>query len=210
MNGPTGETTGEAGIVGECRKLFDLWEGFATTGWAAALMFVWAFAEAIFWPVIPDFLLVLIVAGNRKRFYVPLAAALAGSAFGVSLLYSLGYWFPVQGGDVLHALPLVSESQIQRVSLAVSEDGLGALWQQPWSGIPLKVWALVGAIQGIQPQLAIPVFIMTRALRMALIATLTGVVVGFCKPFVRDLSLFVLGTYLILFFYGWWQSQLAT
>jgi hypothetical protein len=45
-------------------------------------MFAWAVAEATAWPIIPDALLVPMAAGARRRFYVPLDAAVAGMALG--------------------------------------------------------------------------------------------------------------------------------
>jgi membrane protein YqaA with SNARE-associated domain len=80
-----------ARLLSECRALFDRWERIASGRAATGIMFVWAVAEATVWPVIPDFLLVLIAAGNRRRFYVPLAAAVLGSAVGGSAIFLLAY-----------------------------------------------------------------------------------------------------------------------
>src|SRR2546421_6827505 len=64
----------------ECRDTYDRWERFASSRWGAQLMFAWALAEATVWPILPDFLLVPMAAANRRRFHVPLAAAVAGMA----------------------------------------------------------------------------------------------------------------------------------
>jgi membrane protein YqaA with SNARE-associated domain len=198
------------GIVGASRHVFDAWERFAATGWAVALMFAWAFSEAIFWPLIPDVLLVLLVAGNRRRFYVPLAAAIVGSAAGGAALYLFAYWQPEQAADFLNALPLVTDSQIARATDGIADDGAAAFWLQPWSGVPFKVWAVAAGGDGVAPHAAIPIFIVARLARMAVFAALTACVVGVARPWVRDLALFILPAYVILFSYGWWQTQLAS
>lgn len=47
--------------------------------------------------------------------------------------------------------------------------------QQPWSGESFKIWAVVGAGQGIVPWLAIPTFIFARTLRMLVNAGVGGI-----------------------------------
>ena len=74
---------------------YDRWSHFAKSSRAVAIMFVWAFAEAIWWPVIPDGLLVPLAIGARRRFWVVLLASVLGSALGGTLLYLLLYSSPV-------------------------------------------------------------------------------------------------------------------
>jgi membrane protein YqaA with SNARE-associated domain len=201
---------GDDGLLSASRRLFDAWEVFASSRAAIAFMFCWAFAEAIVWPIIPDFLLVLLAIGNRRRFYVPLAAAIAGSATGGAALYLFAYWSPDLAANFLSALPLVSDGQVAEASRKLANEGVSAFWRQPWSGVPFKVWGLIAGAEGLPPSQAIPVFMIARAVRMALFAALAAIVVRVLRPFVRDLTLFVLGTYLVLFFYGWWRTQLAS
>src|SRR5438477_1726441 len=71
-----------AAIVRVCRDAFDRWERFASSRRGLGLMFAWAAGEATVWPIIPDFLLIPMAVGNRRRFSRSWAAAVAGMALG--------------------------------------------------------------------------------------------------------------------------------
>lgn len=194
-----------AALLKECRIAFDGWERFAQSRPGYLLVFAWALAEATFWPIIPDFLLVLVVAGNRQRFYKPLAFAIAGAALGGIMMFLFAYLVPNEALAMLRYLPFARESQFHTVSAQFASNGALAFFYQPWSGIQFKVWALIGGSQGIAPWLAIPCFIVARALRMAVFATLARLLVGRFTSFVRDNSLYLAALYMVFFFFNWWQ-----
>ena len=197
--------TSNAGLLPECRALFDWWEAFSSGRWGALLMFLWAFAEAIVWPIIPDFLLVPMAAGNRRRFYVPLVASIAGAALGGTLLFLFALEEPRAAAILLNHLPLTGRHAIPEAGQQLAAHGAAAFWSQPLSGTSFKVWAILGGIQGIDPWRAIPVFVVARAIRMAMFATLARLLASLFTHFLRDFSIFVLAIYLVLFFYSWWQ-----
>jgi 1-acyl-sn-glycerol-3-phosphate acyltransferase len=192
-------------LLRQCRAAFDSWERFASSRNGAALMFLWALAEAIVWPVIPDALLVPMAAGNRRRFYVPLAAAVCGSALGGLLLMLAAAWWPAPALAILEHLPLVTDRQIQTASHGLATRGALAFLAQPWSGVPLKVWGVMAGVHGIDPWSAIPLSIAARTLRMAIVATAARLIVGLLRSFLRDFSIYALAIYLVLFTYSWWQ-----
>jgi len=180
------QAEGSAGLLRECQAAWDSWERFSASRLGTALMLLWAAAEAIAWPIIPDFLLVPMAAGNRRCFYRPLAAAIAGAAIGGTLFYLFAFWAPSQAA-------------------AFAEHGAAAFVYQPLSGIPFKVWAIAGGSEGIKPWQSIPIFVVARGLRMTVFATIARVAAGLFSGFFREFSLFLLAIYLVLFFYGWWQ-----
>lgn len=192
-------------LLRQCRLSFDWWQRFASGRAGGWVMFGWACAEAIFWPVIPDFLLVPMAAANRRRFYVSLLASIAGSALGGSFLFGLASFYPALAGSFLGHLPLVYPWQVAEVSQELASQGTGAFVSQPWTGISFKVWAVAGGTQGLHPWLVIPLFIAARAFRMAVFATAARLLAGWQSRFVRDFWLYLVAAYLVLFFYEWWQ-----
>lgn len=194
-----------AALLRECRAAFDWWERFASSRAGTLVMFGWALAEAVVWPLIPDVLLVPMAAANRRRFYVPLAAAILGSALGGAALYLFAFWWPEWALDFLEIMPLVGDRQIETARERLATDGVSAFLGQPWSGIPFKVWGVLAGVQGLDPWRTIPAFILARALRMAVFATLARVLAGLGYTFLRDFFLYIVVIYLALFFYGWWQ-----
>lgn len=195
-------------LLGECRAAFDWWERFACSRASIALMLIWAVGEATVWPIIPDFLLVPLVAANRRRSHVLLAAAIAGMALGGIALYLVSYADPHHAELLLRYLPLVNDRQIETAHRYLTAHGVVGFFYQPWSGSPFKVWAIIAARTSITPWLAIPIFIVARGARMAIVASVTRVLAGVCRRFMRDFSLFVAPIYLVVFFYGWWSITL--
>ncbi len=187
-----------------CRAAYDWWEGFAGSRIATWTMFLWALAEATVWPVIPDFLLAPLAAANRRRFFVPLAAAIAGSALGGVAAYLAASLLPNDAGSLLRLLPLVSARQISAAQQSLAAWGAAAFLFQPWSGVPLKVWVVVAAGQGMPPWPAIPLFIAARAVRMAGVALGARLLAGRFAGIVRDFSLSLGAIYVALFCCGWW------
>ena len=203
-------TRWSAGLRATSRAAFDWWQRIAAGRPATASMFAWAFAEATAWPVIPDFLLVLLVAGNRRRFHQPLAAAILGSALGGAAILLFAYWAPDHARNYLTGLPLVHEPDIAHVARELEERGVRALFLQPWSGIAFKIWGVTAGAQGLSPWLVIPSFIVARALRMTVLALLVRGLVGRFAAFFRDRSLLLFGLYVVVFCYWWWRTQVLT
>lgn len=198
-------TVPSAALLRECHAAFDWWERVASSRRGTGLMFAWALAEATVWPIIPDFLLVPMAVGNRRRFYVPLAAAVAGMALGGIAIFLFAFWAPHQALDFLRQLPLVNNHQIDGAREHLGKNGVAAFLFQPWSGISFKVWGVTGGVQGLNPLLVIPTFILARSVRMAIFATAAALLSRRFAGFVRDFFIFLLVIYGALFFYGLWQ-----
>ena len=111
------------------------------------LVFGWAVAEALLWPIVPDVPVVLLAAAAPSRF-IPLAAtATAGSIAGGALGYALGA--AGAGGFVLAHAPLVTARMTRHAASAMSLHGAAPLLGQPWSGIPYKVFAYQASGSGV-------------------------------------------------------------
>jgi membrane protein YqaA with SNARE-associated domain len=197
------------GLRRECQIFYDWWQSFSNSRSGEIWLFGWALAEATFWPILPDFLLGPMSVGNR-RYYRSVLAAILGSALGGIILLLVASSFPTQAHSYLQVLPLVNGQQISTVSQQLTQDGVGAFLAQPWSGVAFKVWALVATTNpDLRPQLnlcaIIPIFIIARAFRMALVATLIRLVTSRLPNFIRDYSIFLAFLYLVMFFFGWWE-----
>ncbi|MFE4716766.1 lysophospholipid acyltransferase family protein [Streptomyces sp. NPDC056728] len=98
------------------------------------LAFVWAFAEALSWPLMPElFLAVACVAVPRRALKLSVTA-LAGSLAGGLLAFQLASM-----GVSLPA-PLTTDRMRAEVRHELSVEGASAVGHQPWNGIPFKVY----------------------------------------------------------------------
>jgi 1-acyl-sn-glycerol-3-phosphate acyltransferase len=200
------DTAKPSDITRWSRNSFDRWAAIADTSAGLALMTFWAVAEAIVWPIIPDVLLGLLVLTRPRHVGQALTAAIIGGAVGASLLYVLAWTWPTQAERILPHLPLAFEADVISVRERIAQDGAFAFLWQPISGIPLKVWAIVGATSGLPPVLALPIVILARAARMSLVA-LVGALLGarFANR-IRDYWLVLLGIYMAVFVLGWFRT----
>jgi 1-acyl-sn-glycerol-3-phosphate acyltransferase len=108
---------------------------FAGSRWALALVAAWALAEAFFWPLLPEVALgVLAVAAPRR------APKLAVTAAAMSLVGCvLAYLLYAAGGTVPQ--PLTTSRMEHVVAADTRAQGPAAVRHQPFSGIPVKVYA---------------------------------------------------------------------
>lgn len=166
----------------------------------AVLLFVWAFAEAFVWPIVPD------VALASCVFLVPDAAvlftlaAVAGSVIG--------------GTTAMHArrvgrrwpLPMVSERM--RASTATwLEAGPIGLVHQPLSAVPYKAFVVEGARREFRTAAWAWWTIVFRGARMMVVGVATviaaHVAADMSSVVGADLRFTMLGTGLVVFAAGW-------
>ncbi|MBI4337920.1 MAG: hypothetical protein HY683_08860 [Chloroflexi bacterium] len=189
------------------RGLFDRWETYAHTRRAMGLMFIWAFAEAVWWPVVPEALLLPLALGGRRAFWRLLLASALGSAAGGTLLYLLTYLRPDAGAALLPHLPLFSEARQSRVEGWLGRYGARAFLAQPYSGIDFKFFGVAGAMAGIPPWTVIPLSLVARAARMLASAGLVWLSGRYLRRYYRDFFLPVAMGYVVLFAYNWYLVQ---
>src|SRR5919202_4036578 len=194
----------------ECRDTYDRWERLASSHMGTGLMFMWALAEATVWPILPDFLLIPMVAANRRRFHVPLAAAVTGMAVGGATSVLFAYRAPRHAWGVLRQLPLVHEQQIDVARGHLAAHGTAAFLFQPWSGVPSKIWAVVAGAEHPNPWPAIPALVIARSLRMAAVAVVARLLAGRFAGAIRDHSIFLAATYVTAFAVGLWRISRPT
>ncbi|MGW1975282.1 lysophospholipid acyltransferase family protein [Streptomyces sp. NPDC001889] len=97
--------------------------------------FVWAFAEALSWPLMPELLLgaaCVAAPGAALRLSV---TALAGSLAGSLLALQLA------GAGLAPPAPLTTDRMRSEVRRHMSSESADAVRRQPWNGIPFKVYA---------------------------------------------------------------------
>ena len=118
---------------------------FASGGAGLLLVAVWAFLEAMVWPVVPELLLVvLVLAAPAMWWRLTVTALVAGVLGGVVML-------GVAGAGVDLPQPLVTDRMRESAAADVGELGAPAVHLQPFSGIPLKVYATAAGESDVDP-----------------------------------------------------------
>lgn len=145
---------------------------FAGGRTGAAVIFGWGFAEALSWPVLPEFALaVAVVAAPRRALRLAILAA-AGSLTGGLVMYLLAAhgWTP----------PAVLTTARMHATAAaqVAAEGAHAVTHQPLSGIPYKVYGAAAGRAHVGPGAFVAYSVPARALRIFAAGLLAGAVGG--------------------------------
>jgi len=170
-------------------------------------MAVWAFAEALVWPIIPDFLLALMIVSRPARWRRLLIVTVLGSTLGGTVLFTLASLFPERALATLPLLPLVFSSDIDHVQLLLSELGSVAYLQQPMSGVPFKIWGITGGAMGLSFLAAGPIFVLARSLRMVAVALVAMLIGRQCTRIIHRYPKQLLAIYITVFVAGWVRTM---
>jgi 1-acyl-sn-glycerol-3-phosphate acyltransferase len=182
------------------RRAFDRAAAWAGSPAAVAAMAIWAVAEALAWPVIPDFLLLPLVVLAPRRWMHLFAAALAGSLLGGALSYAVG---PTGAGAMLldHA-PLVTEPMVAEAGARLAGDGASALLSQPLAGIPYKVFSYQAAEAGVAGGEFIAFSALARGARLLAVAVAGALAGRWLRPLWERFGAHALALYAVGFAVG--------
>jgi membrane protein YqaA with SNARE-associated domain len=191
------------------RTLFDIWVRFCESNKGVALVFLWALCEAIFFPVVPDALLIPMAVGGRRKYRILLAACIAGSALGGIVIYLYAYFNPDGAGFWVTRLPLGRAFMITNANAVLSTQGASAFLTQPLSGVSFKFYALLGGMRGFDPVLVIPLFVFARGLRMFASSIVAALAAYRFPNFFRDHWIYIVLIYLLVIGYVWFSTQVV-
>lgn len=96
-------------------------------------IFLWAFAEPMFWPVLPDYALVLLCLFAPAKWRTWCAIAWCGSMAGMWTMLAVCTAYPDWVGTWLFRTPFTHFGMAHTIANTAS-------WLQPFSGVPVKVW----------------------------------------------------------------------
>lgn len=128
-------------------NLVDRLEAFAGRRVALALMGLWAAAEAVALPVVPDVGLCLLALAAPRRGARLLAAVMVGALIGSVMLAALAVASPDVVRAMLLGLPGIDAAVVADVEARVSTGGVVA-FAQFGPGPPLKVYTDAWVAQG--------------------------------------------------------------
>jgi membrane protein YqaA with SNARE-associated domain len=171
---------------------------FARSRAALWLVFGWAVAEAMWWPLIPDFFIAPLALAAPGRVLLLAGVATAGSVTGGTVAFHLGG----VGEWLASTAPLLTPRMHGQAVVWMSEQGVGALLQQPLSGIPYKVFALHAADVGLALPAFVAMSVAARGLRIVAVAAIfAGGGVALRRLWPRIFGLFLVA-YCIVFAFG--------
>lgn len=113
-------------------------ENFFMSKQANYLVFFWAMGEALFWYVIPEFLLLLVVFMRVRRKHQLLSFDIYGTIAGSVLALIMRV-----PASVFDRLPFLQPAMVTQTQHWFDQLGVWGLLHQPFSGIPYKIFLYV-------------------------------------------------------------------
>jgi membrane protein YqaA with SNARE-associated domain len=153
---------------GEPRHLFARLRRFAVSRAAIWFVALWASAEALAWPIVPDLLILFLVLAAPRRWASFVAAAIVGVVVGGAAAMLIGS--SAAGPHVVRSLPLVTDRMVGEASSVLGDEGAAAVLGQPLSGIPYKVFAYEAGRWGVGAPSFLAASAYARGLRFLAVA----------------------------------------
>ena len=162
------------------RRLYDWVLHWSETPYGPAALFVLAFAEASFFPVPPDALLIALVLGSSKKAFRFAFICLVGSVTGALLGYFIGnllWWFP--GGEFtslanffFDTIPGFSEKDFFNIQELYVKYDFWIVFTAGFTPLPYKVITISAGAFDINLIMFITASIVSRGARFYLISLL--------------------------------------
>ncbi len=155
------------------RSLYDWILSWAATGYSVPALALLAFAEASFFPVPPDMLLLAMALALPQRSYTYALVCSLGSVTGGMLGYVIGWglWDLLQG-YFYHYIPGIDAESFARVGDLFSVYDFWIIFAAGFTPIPYKLFTIAAGVFSIN----FPVFVLAsaigRSLRFFLLAAL--------------------------------------
>lgn len=113
------------------------------------LAFLWGFAEATFFFIIPDVIITLLALHGFQSGLNASLLALAGALLGGSGMYWWGRFRDEKAYRFVLGVPAIGEKMMQQVQIGLKTNGLFAMVLGPLKGIPYKSYAVLAPRVGI-------------------------------------------------------------
>lgn len=151
------------------RKIYDWVLGWADSKWGTLALFLFAVAEASFFPVPPDVLLIALCLGCPKRSFRYALVCLAGSLTGAAISYGIGFWaWEAMSGWFIPGL--FSQEAFDAVGATYEQWNFWAVFTAGFTPIPYKIFTLAAGVFKIN----FPMFIFASAVGRGLRFFLLG------------------------------------
>jgi membrane protein YqaA with SNARE-associated domain len=162
------------------RNLYDWVLYWSETRYGPAALFLLAFAEASFFPIPPDALLIALVLGSQKKAFKFAAICLIGSVLGALFGYAIGHflwWTPSNeftgiANFFFHNIPSFTEEAFYNIQQLYVEYDFWIIFTAGFTPLPYKVITISSGAFNINILMFIAASIISRGARFFLVAAL--------------------------------------
>jgi hypothetical protein len=167
---------------------------FARRPAAVATMGIWAAAEAILLPIVPDVGLCLLVLAAPRRAVIHFAAVVIGAIAGTLAMAAFALQAPEAARALLLAIPAIDPALLASADQALARDGVAG-FAQLGPGAPLKVYTVEWLAQGGDVAGLLVGTVLNRITRIGPALIVAAVIGQFAGSWLRRQSRLTLAAY---------------
>jgi hypothetical protein len=160
--------------------LIDRLSSIASSPGGPMLVGAWAFAEAIFFPVVPDVALDVLAGAAPRRSLRLFGALLIGALIGSGILAAFAATRPAEATSLLLALPAIDDSLIEGAERAFASGDLTGFMGFGLTR-PLKVDTFAWTVDGGSP-IGLAIGVLVNRLTRVAPTLVAAVVIGSVAP----------------------------
>lgn len=166
--------------------------------WSIPIAFLWGFAEATAFFIVPDVYLGFVALFHWRRGISAAFAALFGAMLGGSIMYILGMNHPDGINRFLTYVPLIDSTLVSKVANQTRDSGLIAVLTGPFRGTPYKIYAAQAGEQSLPFLSFLLMTIPARMQRFLPLVLIFGGIGKWFQDFCERHTPFVLGSYALM------------
>ncbi len=150
------------------------------------ITFIWSFAEATFFFLVPDIWLSRIAIKNPKEAYINILFAICGALCGGVCIYLLGHYMFQDIEAIMTKIPAITEDMSAQVGQEMNGNNIFLpIVQAGVSGVPYKLYALWAGLLEIPLWLFLIVSAIARGSRFLIVIVLFHVISEGSKYFIN-------------------------
>ncbi len=162
------------------------------------IAFVWGFAEATAFFIVPDVYMGFVALFNWRRGLSAAIASLLGAMLGGSVMYILAMHNPSGINSFLTHVPMIDTELVNDVSNQTHTSGLAAVLTGPLRGTPYKIYAAQAGEQGLPFLYFLLLTIPARLERFFPVVLVLGGLGKWFETFCRKHTRLVVSSYVLL------------
>ena len=181
---PASKKQGPGDKAGMMRRLYDWCLKWAGTPYAVPALMTMSFAEASFFPIPPDILLMAMCFSTPKKAFKFAFYCLLGSVIGGMLGYYIGYalWDSVSGVFIPR---IFSQAAFDKVSKLYVDNAFVVIVAKGFTPIPFKVVTISAGVAKVNFGLFVAASVICRSIRFFLVAGLIYFFGERVRPFIE-------------------------
>jgi membrane protein YqaA with SNARE-associated domain len=175
-------------------RLFD----HVKSRWSIIIAFIWGFAEATAFFIVPDVYMGFVALFNWRRGLSAAIAALLGAMLGGSVMYVLAMNNPSGVNSFLTHIPLIDAELVNGVANQTHAQGIVAVLTGPLKGTPYKIYAAQAGEQSLPFLYFVLMTIPARLERFIPLVLVLGGIGKWFEAFCRRYTKLVMSGYILM------------